>query len=92
MIFRGNIGEGTEGNSVGLYVWGNSRYNEQPGENVTIADNQITAPQTAISLNGTKNVRIHGNRLTAPRRILIRRTENLTSDLAEEDGPKHADQ
>lgn len=92
LIFRGNIVEGTEGNSVGLYVWGNSRYNEQPGENVTIADNQITAPQTTISLNGTKDVRIHGNTLTAPRRILIRRTENLTSDLAEEDGPKHSDQ
>ncbi len=87
LILRGNVVKGSEGNSIGLYVWGNSRYNEQPGENVTIADNQITAPQTAISLNGTKDVRIHGNTLTAPRRISVRRTENLTSDLSDEDGP-----
>lgn len=82
-IFRGNIVEGVEGNPTGLYVWGNSRYNDQPGENVTIADNQISAAETAISLNGTKGVRIHGNTLKAPRPLSKKRTENLTTDLVE---------
>ena len=89
LIFRGNIIESTENNAVGLYVWGISRYNEQPGENVTIADNQITATDTAISLNGAKDVRIHGNTITARRPLLTKRTENLTTDLTEEDGPEH---
>ncbi len=86
-IFRGNIVEGTESNPIGLYVWGNSRYNSQPGEDVTIADNQITAAETAISLNGAKDVRIHGNTLKAPHALLSKRTESLTTDLTEEDNP-----
>jgi hypothetical protein len=85
LIFRGNIVRGCEKGAVGLYVWGNSRYNDQPGENVTIADNQITVTETAISLNGTKDVRIHGNILTAPRPLLSKRTEHLTTDFTEQD-------
>jgi len=85
MIFRGNIVDGSKDNSIGLYVWGNSRYNDQPGENVIIADNQITAAETAISLNGAKDVRIHGNTLEAPQALLKRRTENLTSDLTSDE-------
>ncbi|MHC4406396.1 MAG: glycosyl hydrolase family 28-related protein [Planctomycetota bacterium] len=92
LVFRGNIVESTDNNAVGLYVWGNSRYNEQPGENVTIADNQITATDTAISLNGTKDVRIHDNILTARRPLLRKRTEDLTSDLTEGDRPEHRPQ
>ncbi|HRX77484.1 MAG TPA: glycosyl hydrolase family 28-related protein [Pirellulaceae bacterium] len=83
LIFRSNIIEGAASNPVGLYVWGTSRYNDQPGEDVIISDNKITATETAISLNGTKNVRIHGNLLTAPRRLLEKRTEGLTWDDAE---------
>jgi hypothetical protein len=87
LIFRGNIIEGAEGDPIGMYVWGNSRYNDQPGENVIIANNQITATETAISLNGTKNVQIHGNTLRAQRRLLAKRTEELTTDFTEENGP-----
>ncbi len=85
LIFRGNIVDGTDDDPIGLYVWGTSRYNAQPGENVIIADNQITAAETAISLNGTKDVRIHGNTLKAPQPFVTKRTENLTSDLSEEE-------
>jgi len=92
LIFRGNIIEGTENNPLGLYVWGNSRYNDQPGEDVTISDNQITAAETAISLNGTKNVRIHGNTLKAPRQLLHRRTEDLMSDASEQKPGKSSDE
>ena len=88
LIFRGNIVEGTEDDPVGLYVWGNSRYNAQPSEDVTIADNQITALETAISLNGTKDIRIHGNTLKAQSPLLVKRTENLTTDLAERNKEK----
>ncbi len=83
LIFRGNIVQGTPGNPTGVYVWGNSRYNSQPGEDVTISDNQITAAKTAISLNGTKNVKIHGNTLNAPQKLLQKRTEALHSDTEE---------
>jgi len=83
LIIRSNIVRGTDDNPTGLYVWGNSRYNDQPGENVTISDNQITASETAISLNGTVNVRVHGNTLQAPKPLMAKRTEGLTSDVDE---------
>lgn len=83
LILRSNIIEGTKDNPVGVYVWGASRYNDQPGEDVLIADNLITAAETAISLNGTKDVRVHGNTLHAPRHLLHKRTEALQSDTEE---------
>ena len=83
LIFRGNIIQGSNETNVGLYVWGNSRYNSQPGENVTIADNQITALETAISLNGTRNVRIRGNTLNAPKPVLEKRSEQVKTDFSE---------
>ena len=80
LTVRGNAIPGTDNNQTGLYVWGNSRYNKQPGEDVLVVGNQITAAEQAISLNGAKNVRITGNLLTAPRPLLERRTENVVSD------------
>ena len=80
LTVRGNAILGTDNNQTGLYVWGNSRYNKQPGEDVLVVGNQITAAEQAISLNGAKNVRITGNLLTAPRPLLERRTENIVSD------------
>ena len=81
LIFRGNIVQGASNSTIGLYIWGNSRYNEQPGEDVTISDNQISEVETAISLNGTKNVRIHGNTLKATKPMRQTRTEDLQSDI-----------
>jgi hypothetical protein len=81
LIVRGNIVHGSEHNAAGIYVWGNSRYNDQPGENVLICANQITAGEHAISLNGTTNVRIQGNLLKAPKPLLQKRTAGLMSDI-----------
>ena len=65
LIIRGNIIEGNrEANKVGIYVWGKSRYNDQPGEDVVIADNQVSAGETGVSLNGVKNVTLRGNQFT----------------------------
>lgn len=80
LTIRGNTILGIDANAVGLYVWGNSRYNDQPGEDVIISDNQITAADQAISLNGATNVRIHGNLLNAASPLLQRRTENVVTD------------
>ena len=81
LIFRGNIIHGANDSTVGLYIWGNSRYNKQPGEDVIISDNKISGTETAISLNGTKDVRIHGNTLKAANLLRQKRTEGLNSDL-----------
>lgn len=85
-MIRGNVIEGKgEENATGIYVWGTSRYNDQPGENVTIADNQITAQTTAISLNGTSNVQIANNIVNLgsnePKPLVVKRTTELKSDL-----------
>ncbi len=81
LIFRGNIIHGANDTTVGLYLWGNSRYNKQPGEDLIISDNQISGTETAISLNGTKDVRIHGNTLKAANLLRQKRTEGLDSDI-----------
>lgn len=47
----------------------------------TIADNQITARETAISLNGALNVRIHGNTLNAPKALKQTRSEQVETDF-----------
>ena len=85
LTISGNIIHGTEHNPTGIYVWGNSRYNDQPGEDVLISANQITASEHAISLNGTVNVRIEGNLLKAPKPLLQKRTSGLMSDTDEPD-------
>jgi len=85
LIIRGNIVTGAESNPTGIYVWGNSRYNDQPGEDVIISDNQITATEHAISLNGARSVRIIGNVLKAARPLLERRAEGVVSDISNED-------
>ena len=81
LIFRGNMIDAGEGGEVGLYIWGNSRYNSQSGEDVIVADNKITATNTAISINGAKNIRIHGNITHAQSPLQTRRTELITSDI-----------
>lgn len=86
LTIRGNIVTGTESNPVGIYVWGNSRYNDQPGQDVLITGNQVTAAEHAISLNGAKNVRISNNILKASQPLLKRRTEHVVSDVTESDG------
>ncbi|MBG88693.1 MAG: hypothetical protein CMO80_17575 [Verrucomicrobiales bacterium] len=80
LTFRGNQVIGGDG-TVGVYVWGNSRYNKQPGEDVLISDNRISAKDTAIMLNGAKNVRIHGNILDSPQLLKKSRTEGLNADI-----------
>ncbi len=84
LTVRGNSILGTENNPAGLYVWGMSRYNDQPGEDVLITGNQITAAEHAIYLNGTKNVRISSNLLTAPAQLLQKRTELLMTDTLDD--------
>ena len=70
---------------MGVAAW-------QSRPNVTIADNQITATDTAISLNGTTNVRIHANILTAPSPLVSKRTERLTTDFVVDDRATHRPQ
>lgn len=84
LTIRGNIITGAGSNPTGVYVWGNSRYNDQPGEDVVISDNQITATEHAISLNGARRIRIIGNLLKAARPLLERRAEGVVSDIADQ--------
>ena len=88
LVIRGNTIEGKhKANRTGIYVWGQSRYNDQPGEKVIIVANQLTVRETAISLNGTRGVTIADNlvTLTGPpekqKPMIVKRSEGVTSDL-----------
>ena len=84
LTIRGNSILGTGNNPIGLYVWGKSRYNDQPGEDVLISGNRIVVAKDAISLNGAKNIRISGNLLKAPTQLLQRRTEDVVTDTQDD--------
>ena len=71
---RGNVIHGTENTRIGIYCWGMSKFNDQPSENVWIGSNQVAAKETAILLNGTRDVRISANQLSAPDSIIHKRT------------------
>ncbi len=83
LTIRGNTILGAESSAVGLYIWGNSRYNDQPGEDVLITGNQITASEEAISLNGVKNVHVSNNLLKAPIQLRQRRAEGVVTDTVD---------
>ncbi len=89
LTIRGNqISSDSEKNKTGIYVWGTSRYNDQPGEDVIITGNRIQVETTGISLNGTKNVTIADNILTLGKEskpLDVKRTENLVEDISQED-------
>ncbi|MFT5467961.1 MAG: hypothetical protein ACI8UO_003069 [Verrucomicrobiales bacterium] len=87
LIFSGNIVEGGPESTSGIYIWGNSRYNSQPGENVVVSGNRITSGENAIFLNGATGVKVFGNVLTAPRHFLAKRAEDVESDIEETEEP-----
>jgi hypothetical protein len=85
IVIRGNTIEAKhEKNATAIYLWGASRYNDQETEDAIVSENRIEARVTAVSLNGTKNVRVANNVLSLgdePKPLVAKRTEGLESDL-----------
>lgn len=81
LIVRDNILRCDETSTqVGLLLWGKTRYNANPGRDIAISGNIITATDSAISLNGVDGVTIGSNRLHVPegkKTITQTRAENV---------------
>ncbi|NNE92767.1 MAG: hypothetical protein HKN23_14065 [Verrucomicrobiales bacterium] len=81
LVFKGNVIASADA-ETGVYIWGNSRYNSQPGEDVILSENRIEAKTTGIFFNGAKNVKIRDNIVKAAGKALkLQRAEGVDSDI-----------
>jgi hypothetical protein len=82
LIVRDNIIRGVEGGTqTGLYIWGKSKYNANPSQNVLVSGNLITTHGVVgISLNGIDGATIGQNRVSVPQTakpVSLSRAENV---------------
>lgn len=63
LVIRGNHVESND-DTIGIYVWGSTRYRAAPSKNVVIENNSLTLPGQPIALNGVDGVRIVGNKIS----------------------------
>lgn len=84
LVIRGNTIRCTD-DTVGIYVWGTSRYNPAPSKRIVIENNTLDLPGQPISLNGVEGGTVKGNKITsskAKEMVEVKRaTEiNVTAD------------
>ena len=81
LIVRDNIlRTAPDSTQAGLYIWGKSRYNANPGRDITVASNLITCGTIGISLNGVDGATIGVNRIQVPdakKAVVVKRGENV---------------
>ena len=81
LIVRDNIlRANADSAQAGLYIWGKSRYNANPGRDVAVSGNLITSGDTGIFLNGVDGATIGQNRITVPegkQTVKVSRGENV---------------
>lgn len=63
LIIRGNTIRSTD-DTVGIYVWGTSRYNPAPSKRIVIENNTLDLPGQPISLNGVEGGTVKANKIT----------------------------
>lgn len=63
LVLRGNKIHAAGLRGPGIYVWGASRYNPAPSQNVVIENNTLELAGQPISLNGVKHITVRGNRI-----------------------------
>lgn len=88
LIVRDNILRAApDSTQSGLYIWGKSRYNANPGRDATVSGNLIKADETGIFLNGVDGATIGQNRIQVPegkQTVKISRGENVIIEQPED--------
>ncbi len=80
LIIKDNIIIGAHDEAGGIYVWGASRYNKTPSQNVTITGNIIQVGGRGIFLNGVEDGMVSNNLIKnteAKQRVVIQRAERV---------------
>ena len=87
LIVRDNIlRTAPDAPQTGLYIWGKSRYNANPGRDISVSGNLIKAGDTGIFLNGVDGATIGTNRIQIPegrQAVKISRGENVIIEQSE---------
>ena len=63
LVIRGNTIRCTD-DTMGIYVWGTSRYNPAPSKRIVIENNTLDLPGQPISLNGVEGGTVKANKIT----------------------------
>lgn len=80
LLLKDNIISTSHAESGGLYVWGASRYNPSPSQNVTVTGNVIRVPGRGVFLNGVHDALIRNNLIKnedAKQKIVVQRAERI---------------
>lgn len=80
LVLKDNLVLGQHAEAAGIYVWGTSRYNPAPSQNLLIADNVVRSCQKGIVLNGCKQGTVRGNRIAVADeklRVVTQRAEDV---------------
>lgn len=64
LVIRGNTIRCTD-DTMGIYVWGTSRYNPAPSKRIVIENNTLDLPGQPISLNGVEGGTVKANKITS---------------------------
>ncbi len=80
LIFKENIISSSHEKATGIYIWGTSRYNPAPSQNVILQDNLIRVKAIGIHLNGVKKGILKNNLISSidrEKQIVLKRTEEI---------------
>ena len=80
MIFKENIISSNHAEATGIYIWGTSRYNPAPSQNIIVQDNLVRVKAIGIRLNGVKKGILKDNIISSidkQKQIVIKRTEEI---------------
>lgn len=83
LILKDNILSSSHAEAGGIYVWGTSKYNPKPSQDVLISGNVIRVPGRGVFLNGVEGGRIQNNfiKVSDPKqRLVMQRTEHVEAD------------
>ncbi|WP_166821709.1 glycosyl hydrolase family 28-related protein [Thalassoroseus pseudoceratinae] len=84
LLLKDNLISSSHTESGGLYVWGASRYNPSPSQNVTVTGNVIRVPGRGVFLNGVHDALIRNNLIKnedAKQKIVVQRAERIEREL-----------
>lgn len=83
LILKDNIISSAHDEAGGIYVWGASRYNPSPSQDVTITGNVIRVQGRGIFLNGVHDGMIKNNIIKntdAKQRVVVQRSERIDTE------------
>jgi hypothetical protein len=83
LLLKDNMLSSSHADAGGIYVWGKSKYNPKPSQDVLISGNVVRVPGRGVFLNGVDGGRIPNNLIKTSdpqQRLVMQRTEHVEAE------------